>query len=257
MLTVGELFDGDDAAARGELSREGIPRDLKYVGLTDVNARELMRMARLNEGSSFGQTVQACLYQKPVEPSDSLREIVCLTNIRRILSFNYDDILETAFEVVGRKYDRLVAGDEIPFHSDTTLVFHPHGYLPRGANSSRRPLSIVLSEDDYHRLYSSPYSWANLVQITLLLTYCVLFIGCSFRDPNLRRLLDLVKEMRPQQRHYALLKTPPALKTDDRHSALAELPKVVQDTDMRERRIIPLWWSDESELVALLRQVAS
>ena len=93
--------------------------------------------------------------------------------------------------------------------SSDTVIFHPHGYLPRrGRSYARRSRDIVLSEDDYHSLYSSPYSWANIVQLFLLLGHVALFVGCSLTDPNLRRLLDLVVKVRPSHTHYAFLPDP-------------------------------------------------
>jgi hypothetical protein len=56
-----------------------------------------------------------------------------------------------------------------------TIVFHPHGVLSAtmtaGECAAQR---VVLSEEDYHQLYSNPYSWANLVQLSLLMTYSCL-----------------------------------------------------------------------------------
>jgi hypothetical protein len=81
-----------------------------------------------------------------------------------------------------------------------------HGFLPDSRRKSHRATDrIVLSEDDYHILYRDVYAWANVVQLTLLLNYTVLFVGLSLLDPNLRRLLALVNKMRPAHRHYALL----------------------------------------------------
>ena len=69
-------------------------------------------------------------------------------------------------------------------------VYHVHGFLPyiglpRG--------ELVLSEEDYNALISNPSNWANIVQVNLIRECTCLFIGLSVADPNLRRLLDLVR----------------------------------------------------------------
>jgi len=168
-----------------------------------------MRFARQQLGKNFMSTVSEALYSSKVIESDTLRAIVGMSKVRMICCFNFDDVLEHAFEKGKRQFKSVTEGEEIPFLSSDTVIFHPHGYLPRrGRSYARRSRDIVLSEDDYHSLYSSPYSWANIVQLFLLLGHVALFVGCSLTDPNLRRLLDLVVKVRPSHTHYAFLPDP-------------------------------------------------
>ena len=103
----------------------------------------------------------------------------------------------------------LFQNHRIPLEAPQTIVFYPHGFLPDpNRHSFPATDTIVLSEDDYFDLYRSPYAWANMVQLTLLLNYTALFIGCSLLDPNMRRLLDITAKMRPNHSHYALFRDP-------------------------------------------------
>jgi hypothetical protein len=113
-------------------------------------------------------------------------------------------VLDRAFAERGRTCIPLFHNDRIPLETTDTLIFYPHGYLPDPDRASfPRTASIVLSEDDYFALYAAPYAWANVVQLTLLLNYTALFVGCSLLDPNLRRLLDIAAAARPGHEHFA------------------------------------------------------
>ena len=195
-----------------------------------------------------------------------VRAIVRMRKVRRICCFNFDDILETAFEEEERNFQCVTEGDEIPFLSDTTLILHPHGYLPRRRRSKRRAsANIVFSEDDYHKLYSSPSAWSNLVQLVLLLDYSAVFVGCSLKDPNLRRLLDIVAQMRPKQRHYALLpdttterpseSNQEKLKAWSFQNRIRTAEKEVRERDLMTRGVIPIWWRKPSEVAEKLREI--
>ena len=54
-------------------------------------------------------------------------------------------------------------------------------------------------------MYSEPYHWSNLVQLTHLREKVCLMIGLSMDDPNLRRLLDIVSNSSTQPKHYTIL----------------------------------------------------
>lgn len=179
------------------------------VDIALLNPLDAMRMARRQLKGDFSSAVSKCLYSKEVTLSETIEAIISLSNVRRICCFNFDDLLEKAYGKKGVKYCALTAGDAFPRNDAQVLVFHPHGFLPSVPHtrvcSNKK---IILSEDDYHELYTSPYCWANLIQLKLLMTFNVLFVGCSLKDPNIRRLLDTCKKLKTTQRHFAIMKKP-------------------------------------------------
>ncbi len=128
------------------------------IDISNLNPLDSMRMARRKLNGDLNSVVSDCLYSRGVTASPIVESIVSLTHIRRICSFNYDDILEEAYSKTGVASQPLTAGDETPSSGNDVLIFHPHGFLPRANHTYRcSNREIVLSEDDYHELYASPY----------------------------------------------------------------------------------------------------
>jgi hypothetical protein len=129
-------------------------------------------------------------------------------NIDSIISYNYDDLLETYLRRVPL---------EIPFHpafsansadkSEDLLIYHTHGFLPQGGVLSAEN-NVTLSDKAYHEQYADYYGWSNLVQIEKFRNHTCLFIGVSLTDPNTRRLLDIARSFHAdgEIRHYHIRK---------------------------------------------------
>jgi hypothetical protein len=218
-----------------------------------------MRFVRADPEIDLAALVRGCLYSRAIALSETAREIPMLANVTRICCYNYDDVLDRAFDDRDRSYRALFEGDRIPLQSLETLVFYPHGYLPDPSRSSQATTErIVLSEDDYFDLYGSPYAWANLVQLTLLLNYTALFVGCSLLDPNTRRLLAIAAKMGRGQRHFAVFRDEyfdddAPWYTRDYGSAF----RSVQDRLLDGLGVRPLWVQDYREVADVLRDLRS
>jgi hypothetical protein len=223
-----------------------------------------MRMARRKLGEQFNPVVSKCLYAGPVSVSSLVEAIVSLRKFRRIICTNYDDFLEEGYTRLGTKSRPIVQGEDLPLAGDEVLIFHPHGFLPRGACDYSKA-RIVLSEDDYHELYASSYSWPNLVQLNLFISFNVLFVGCSLSDPNLRRLLDISKKGRTPN-HFAIMKNSDSESHARTLSAnrrtqprwwkeLMSFAKRVETENLNERGITPIWYEEHSDVSRILSDI--
>lgn len=89
-----------------------------------------------------------------------------------------------------------------------TPIYHVHGVIPASSTGTSLKPDIVLTEDDYHKLYMHSYDWSNIEQLHALDRNTCFFIGLSMSDPNLRRLLDFshAKQEEDKPTHYGFLK---------------------------------------------------
>jgi hypothetical protein len=213
-----------------------------------------MRYARSDGELDLNSLVCRCLYAMPIPLSESVLAIPTLEKARRICCFNYDDILDRSFAARGTACLALFQDMRIPLESPQTIIFYPHGFLPDPSRHSFPPTEkIVLSEDDYHDLYRSPYAWANMVQLTLLLNYTALFIGCSLLDPNVRRLLDISAKVRPAHSHYAFVRDPYFRKDAKWYKQNYGIAfRSVQERILRGLGIRPVWIQEYSEIASAL-----
>lgn len=89
----------------------------------------------------------------------------------QVITYNYDDLLETKLNNK-IKYKSII--DANCDKSKFVPIYHVHGFIDRDENTPQMP---VLSETEYHRLYSSMYNWANVVQLHALnTTTCFLLV---------------------------------------------------------------------------------
>lgn len=120
-----------------------------------------------------------------------------------IITYNYDDLIEQRLSKIKVKNYSVCENNE----PDVSFpVCHVHGLL-----SQYNPISstIVLSEKEYHEIYSRAFHWSNVEQLHALQRTNCFFIGLSMTDPNLRRLLDIAKgegdTRKSDVRHFAFI----------------------------------------------------
>ena len=120
----------------------------------------------------------------------ALASIASEKNVKQLITYNYDDLIESN---LSDAYKFVSVYDETVTHMNGLKpIYHVHGYIPRDKNIPGTP---VLSEREYHKLYSRMHHWANVVQLNALYTTTCFFVGFSMTDPNQRRLLDLARNV--------------------------------------------------------------
>lgn len=143
-------------------------------------------------------------------PGPIAREIAYLVGAfrreSRILTLNYDDLLEQALAERFNEEVRTIASatDEAPGKGEL-CVTHLHGYT--GRDGTVGPL--VISEDQYSYMQQGP-SWQEKAMVEALNNTTCLFLGTSLNDPNLIRYL-YAHEIAEAPRHVALFVRPRAI----------------------------------------------
>lgn len=120
---------------------------------------------------------------------------------------NFDDFLERALRMHGRQVDATTSEINVSFDLARTQVIKFHGDFTA-------PEQMVMSETDYYRRMSLDHPM-DLKLRSDLLGRTILFIGYSFRDPNVSYLFHVVQKMLKQlpdsyggRRAYIILPDP-------------------------------------------------
>ena len=285
--TLGDSKAGD-AEQSGKLAKA-------YTEFFKPSPLMAARYTRLKLKERFIDAVREVLYARGVvtdKDSDLMKAIRNFAvaagrspNLDSIITFNFDDLLEQCIDRVPIPAGyQVIDDDKIRPTASLLPIYHVHGYLPRDPSLRAQP-SITLSEDDYHARYSDIYHWSNIVQINKFRENTCLFIGLSFSDPNLRRLLDIAQRQRGDKelQHYlvrkrftdeeaatalqALGQPQPddgTIKEPNDPEATKRLVKKlvsfmeqVDEEDAASFGVSVIWVNDFSELTALLGQIYS
>lgn len=189
-------------------------------------------------------------------------------NIRSVLTYNFDDLLERELEVRGLQYRsifeevQLATAEELP-------VYHVHGFLPedrsRYLNISKS--TLVFSEEGYHQIYGDAYHWSNLTQLSSLKETSCLMIGLSLTDPNLRRLLEISAKSIDKPKHFAFMKRIPYSKfSKDGEKAVIRAPAStvrrflerhhkLNEEVMKELGVNIIWYEEYDEIPRVLHDI--
>jgi hypothetical protein len=185
---------------RGPSWRELVDQAARYLGFTDpdllrVRGTDLQILEYFHaKRSGFGQLHQ-WLVREMAPPDDALRaspihqRLAALDRCRLLYTTNYDDLIERAFSLLGRRCHTVVIEPDMGrFDSDPRAceLVKFHGDL-------LHPDTMVLSESDYENRLSlrTPMDFRLRSDV---LGRALLFIGYSFRDWNVSYLFRLVND---------------------------------------------------------------
>ena len=174
------------------------------------------------------EKIRNLLYPNSIFEESELIKTICKLvlqqpNLRSIISYNYDTLIEECLKREGRPCFSVYKNNRDERNSFP--VYHVHGIVFRNSVPKVQE-EIVLTEDDYHRVYSEVFDWSNVEQLHALTRCTCFFIGLSMNDPNLRRLLEIAqKDSGKSVRHYVFL---------ERESSYDELEKAEKDFKIRE-----------------------
>jgi hypothetical protein len=220
-----ENRSGLDAEGEAAWIGETIKRD-QYLGAAAV-------VAALRTGEVLETWIAQEVYEgkgsSAWAPGPIAREIAYLVDVfergPRILTLNYDDLLEQAIADQFNEEVRTIAAEDHASPAGGELcVTHLHGYT--GRDGTFGPL--VISEDQYAEMQRGQ-SWQERAMVDALNETTCLFLGTSLNDPNLIRYL-YGHEIEQPPRHAALFVRPAA--EDDRARKVRKF---------REEAVIERW----------------
>ena len=223
--------------------------------MTNFNTVVQGRILKTRLKDRFNKAVADAIYASPYEISPALNAIVS-AGARQICTYNFDDLIEEALGIQSIPFQSLMPGNALNADFTGTTVFHPHGFLTASMTAEEcASTGIVLSEEDYHGLYANPYSWANLIQLSLLLSHSCLFVGASLTDPSIRRLLDICVALPIAHLHYAIFLTPVAGLDGHAKKAAQDL-QVARNSELRSLGVRPIWINNFDEIETIFRRIS-
>lgn len=177
-----------------------------------------------------------------------LTELIKTGNVSEIITYNFDNILETYLKNANIIYYS-VFNNNAP--QPGLPIYHVHGFIPLEKGNVDTPMP-VLSEEQYHEVYSNAYNWGNIEQLHALNRTTCFFIGLSMNDPNLRRILEISHhEAEDQTRHYVFLARQTNFETENKDKCF----QYVQTEIFKNLGLNIIWYDKYEELPNLLSQL--
>lgn len=178
----------------------------KQFGVADTNAsltieeraELIVTTAGLSDGT-LARSVHKTLYHefdrdlRSLRKSDLLSALGSLAmggrrgRVRSVVTFNYDDVLETYLSYHGFSVASTDAMPSLATCSDVE-VYHPHGLLPL-ALDDQKAYKVLITRKHYDEVLGKPTPWRNLLG-HLLSTHLSVFVGLSGSDTHLSQLLQ-------------------------------------------------------------------
>lgn len=231
-----------------------------------------------NSKAVFSELIQKYLYNDNYTSLllMNLARIVQQKKVNEVITYNFDDLLEQNLAKLNLTdsvdYTAISKDAEIKGHN-TLPIYHVHGIIPKEGPVD----TVVFSEEEYHKRYSTAYHWTNVEQLHALTRMHCFFVGLSMTDPNLRRLLDAAKEMNKSNsiNHYAFLKrknlenyclsdvnktckyvhVSGSLIDKDKQKEIYDLNYAVIEKIFIDLGVNVIWYEDHNDLPQLVAQV--
>ena len=142
-------------------------------------------------GKHFSMYFEDKFVNSNPQPTDN-HEIIANMNLSLIVTINYDDLLEKAFNKVRGNYPNSFTYSEAKlaannYWKEKFFILKAHGDAKKDVDS------LILSQRDYRRvLYREP-GYRSLLQ-SIFTTKSIVFLGVSFTDPEFNQLLDYLHD---------------------------------------------------------------
>lgn len=263
---------GDFIESIQDINKNFSENHLKSALLSARYLRKGLATDDKENSNDFIELLRKNLYKNEKPRQSELITIIgklCLptrtgAKIHSIINYNFDDLLEQHFEQLNLK-NKAIYFQNATYTNEELPIYHVHGFIPEQSSHYRNLelIEMVFSEEGYHRMYSNPYHWSNLVQLANFRDNTCVMIGLSMDDPNLRRLLDIAQNGNPNANHYALLQRVSLKEISnkkDNESIIIEESFLkrhhnLQELIFKELGVNVIWFEEFDELPQLLGQL--
>lgn len=190
-------WEVDGTTARGPSWAELVDKAVSILGIEDpelLRVRgtdlQILEYLKIREASLFKLIHWLNANMKPSD--DALRlsvihqSLVKLAKCECFYTTNYDNFIERAFQLAGREVTSIASEHDLSLRRSRTRIVKFHGDF-------NRPETMVLSESDYEKRMRLE-SLLDLMLRADVLGRAILFIGYSFKDPNVAYLFRLVND---------------------------------------------------------------
>lgn len=178
-------------------------RDILHLN-SDVDLTELAQFYMVEYGNK--QKLNDLIYNEfnktPCSENKNAKLIAKLP-IKEYWTTNYDDVIERELREQQKEVDVIIRQDDIKYHNsqNSVVLYKMHG-------DKKDPDSVVLTKEDYQNYDLNRGLFTKLLSIALV-SRTFLFIGFSFKDPNLERILNIAKNSLPSKtlkKHYCFMR---------------------------------------------------
>jgi hypothetical protein len=156
--------------------------------------------------------------------------------IKEYWTTNYDDIIEREIEKRGKVVEVIINQESFKYHDPRreVVVYKMHG-------DKKYPDDVVLTKEDYQKYDEKRELFTKLLSVELV-RKTFLFIGFSFNDPNLERILSIAKyslKSNSLPKHYCFMRKVQVIDylNDKNRFSETALEKYIQDKKYQELRI--------------------
>jgi len=252
------LFIGAGASrSAGFVDWKGLLADAaEELDLDIVKEHDLLALAQyhVNGRAGRGEVNQQLIdaFTRDAEPTQ-VHEILARLPIETVWTTNYDQLLEKAYDAAYRRIEIKLSIENLAQarKGRDVTIYKMHGCVTQ-------PHDAVLTKQDYEvydvsrRLFTDSLK-GDFIEKTLL------FVGFSFSDPNVERILSKVREQLGQNRrdHYWITRRPPALSLDGTKSQdeleYDRRKANLQSEDLRRYGIQTVWVDEYADIPPLLK----
>lgn len=149
---------------------------------------------------------------------------------------NYDDVIEQSLEKQGKNYQKIVRSEDFKYHKveREVTIYKMHG-------DKDSPDDVVLTKRDYQSYDLERNVFTKLLSVELI-RKTFIFIGFSFNDPNMERILSIAKQSlkgKAPQTHYCFMRKVQLMDYLDEKNKLnrERIKQYIQDKNYQELRI--------------------